>query len=320
MRKIPAAVAALALVSVGLVGCSAASGAEGCTRPSGTGTVLDNVSVEGEFGSAPSVDVYTPFRADETVAEDLITGEGTAITSESQLVVFELTLIDGATGTTLVQSTYSGDLSQPALLSQWTTLLPGFGDALECATEGSRVAIGLAPGDISADTVASLGLGEDDSALAVVDVRKVYLPHATGDLQFNTGNGLPSVVRAPDGRPGVVIPDGAAPEDLVVQTLIKGDGPEVTGDQPVRVHYTGVTWADKTVFDTTWDGTPASLTLDGVVEGMADALKGATVGSQLMIVIPPDLGYGDQEQGSIPADSTLVFVVDILGLDQAATQ
>ena len=125
-------------------------------------------------------------------------------------------------------------------------------------------------------------------------------------------------MRAPDGRPGIIVPDGAPPKDLVVQTIKKGDGENVTGDVPVRVHYTGVLWDDKTVFDTTWDGDPKSITLDAVVPGFATALKGQTVGSQVMVVVPPDQGYGKTEQASVPADSTLVFVIDILGLDAAA--
>jgi peptidylprolyl isomerase len=54
-----------------------------------------------------------------------------------------------------------------------------------------------------------------------------------------------------------------------------------------------------------------------MIPGFAEALDGKTVGSQVLVVIPPDQGYGDQAQGPIPADSTLVFVVDILGIDQA---
>jgi peptidylprolyl isomerase len=125
-------------------------------------------------------------------------------------------------------------------------------------------------------------------------------------------------VRAPDGRPGIIVPDTEPPTDLVVQTLIKGNGEEVTGDAPVRVHYTGLTWADGTVFDTTWDAEPKSIDLDTMLPGFAEALIGQTVGSQVLVVIPPDQAYGDQAQGQIPADSTLVFVVDILGIDQPA--
>ena len=71
---------------------------------------------------------------------------------------------------------------------------------------------------------------------------------------------------------------------------------------------------------TTWDGEPASLTLDAVVPGFAQALEGQTVGSQVMVVVPPDSGYGDAAQGEIPANSTLVFVIDILGLDEVAAE
>jgi FKBP-type peptidyl-prolyl cis-trans isomerase len=128
------------------------------------------------------------------------------------------------------------------------------------------------------------------------------------------------VVRAADGRPGIIVPDGEAPDEVTVQTIKKGDGPVVTGDQPVRVHYTGVTWDERKVFDSTWDGEPASLTLDAVVPGFAQALEGQTVGSQVMVVVPPDAGYGDAAQGEIPANSTLVFVIDILGLDEVPAE
>ena len=129
---------------------------------------------------------------------------------------------------------------------------------------------------------------------------------------------MPTDVRAPDGRPGVIIPDAAAPDELVVQTLIEGDGEVVEAGDTVRVHYTGLTWADREVFDSTWETTPAALSLDEVVPGFSAALEGQTVGSQVLAGIPPDQGYGDQASGAIPAGSTLVFVIDILGVDEAS--
>ena len=50
----------------------------------------------------------------------------------------------------------------------------------------------------------------------------------------------------------------------------------------------------------------------GVIEGWLEGLKGQKVGSEVLLVVPPSLGDGDQAQGEIPANSTLVFVVDIL--------
>lgn len=82
----------------------------------------------------------------------------------------------------------------------------------------------------------------------------------------------------------------------------------------VTVHYTGVLWSDGTVFDSSWSRkSPATFSLNGVVPGFAQALEGQTVGSQIVAIIPPELGYGDQDNGTIPSGSTLVFVIDILG-------
>ena len=65
-------------------------------------------------------------------------------------------------------------------------------------------------------------------------------------------------------------------------------------------------------------GTSAALSLDQVVPGFAAALEGQTVGSQILAVIPPDQAYGDAGQGAVPPGATLVFVIDILGLDEVA--
>lgn len=320
MRKIPASLAVLGLAAVALVGCSS-SGASACPRPDATGSgTTDLITVTGAPDEAPELELYTPFHTTQTSFHDVVTGEGAPIVADGQLVVLDVTLASGETGETLVSAGYDGDFSRVFPTSTWVDTFPGFEQALHCATEGSRIVVALAPGDVEAETAAGVGLADNESAVAVVDVRKVYLPKADGADQFNSGNGTPTVVRAPDGRPGIIVPDGAPPTELVIQVIKKGAGPVVTGDVPVRVHYTGVTWDDRTVFDTTWDDGAQSVTLDAMVPGFAEALRGQTVGSQVMVVIPPDQGYGDQAQGSIPPDSTLVFVVDILGLDQPAAQ
>lgn len=318
MRKIPAFLAVLGLVAVGLVGCSL-PGTNACARAdSPDTTVLNAVTVSGATGEAPEVEVYTPFHTTTAAFEDTVVGEGTQITSDPQLVAIEISITSGATGETLIETNYDGDLSTPSPVSRWKEVVPGLADALQCATEGSRVVVALPPGGIEPATAESLEMADDDSAIAVIDILKVYLAHADGAPQFNVGTGLPTVVRAHDGRPGIIVPEAVPPTELVVQTVLKGTGPVVTGDAPVRVHYTGLTWAERTVFETTWDADPTSIDLETMLDGFSEALVGQTVGSQVMIVIPPDEAYGDQVQGPIPANSTLVFVVDILGIDQAA--
>lgn len=319
MRKFSAALAALGLLSVGLAGCSLPGEPECDDRgEAAQAPTLKTVTVAGSTDDAPDVELYLPFHASSVAFEDVVAGEGTAITSPSQLVMMDVSITSGETGENLIETAYDGDQSRVSTVSQWVQVVPGFDLALTCAREGSRIVVALPPGGIEEQTAASIGLGEDESAVAVIDLRRVYLGKADGADQFNIGAGLPAVVRAPDGRPGIIVPDAAAPAQLAVQTLKKGDGPVVTGDVPVRVHYTGLLWDERTVFETTWDDEPTSLAIDSLLPGFAEALTGQTVGSQVMVVIPPDEGYGDEAQGAIPADSTLVFVVDILGLDSAA--
>jgi hypothetical protein len=320
VRKIPVALAVLGLLGAALVGCSqpGATTAD-CPRPVATDSaVSDLVTVSGSPEELPDVEIDTPFHVAGVSFEDVRAGEGVAIASDQQLVVLDIALVDGTTGESLVATPYDGDLSRVFPVSTWLQTFPGLAEPLQCAAAGSRVVVALAPDDIDSETASSLGLEENASAVAVVDVRKVYLRAANGAPQFTSNVGLPTVVRAPDGRPGIIVPDATAPDELVVQTLLKGDGAEVSGDDPVRVHYTGVTWADRTVFDTTWDGEPASVDLADMVPGLAEALQGQTVGSQVLVVVPPDQGYGSDGSGTIPPDSTLVFVVDILGIDSAA--
>ena len=107
-------------------------------------------------------------------------------------------------------------------MSELDTVIPGLGASLECAQAGTRVVTLLSPADLDPATASGLGLTEGASAVVVIDVEKVYLAKADGDDRFVVGAGLPSVVRAPDGRPGVTIPEGNAPSELRVEVLKHG--------------------------------------------------------------------------------------------------
>ena len=127
--------------------------------------------------------------------------------------------------------------------------------------------------------------------------------------------GLPTVTLDANGAPSLTAATGTAPTTLVTQPLIKGTGPAVTKGQTVVVNYTGWLW-NGTKFDSSWDrGTTFPVQNIGqaqVIDGWNQGLVGQTVGSQILLIVPPSLGYGTTAQGSIPANSTLVFVVDIL--------
>ncbi|GAA3308129.1 FKBP-type peptidyl-prolyl cis-trans isomerase [Nonomuraea dietziae] len=106
------------------------------------------------------------------------------------------------------------------------------------------------------------------------------------------------------------------PAKLINKTVIEGTGPAIKKNQSVVVHYTGKLWGSDKQFDSSWGKDPFTLQGVGtgqVIKGWDQALEGAKVGSRLLLVIPPNLGYGDKDSGTIPASSTLVFVVDVLG-------
>ncbi|AZS43592.1 FKBP-type peptidyl-prolyl cis-trans isomerase [Microbacterium oleivorans] len=311
MRQIPAAVAVLGLTALALVGCAPTGPTvSGCERVTAHASSLDLVDVTGAEGS-PTAKTSDPVYVSRTSYKDLAKGEGTPITTSKQDVQLSITLLNGATGQTI--------LSAPTRLIQLSVLeqsFPTIEKALDCARPGARVVAGIPAKDLEPALVDQIGLKKDQSAVLVMDVNTVFLPAANGVPQYVDGSNIPTVVLAPDGTPGIIVPDAAPPKDLVVKTLKKGDGEKITATSTPRLAYTGVLWKTGEVFDSTWqNGSPVTLAMDKVVKGFSKALEGQTVGSQVLVVIPPDLGYGDKQSGSIPPKSTLVFVIDVLGID-----
>jgi len=138
------------------------------------------------------------------------------------------------------------------------------------------------------------------------------LKKATGEKVAGVPADLPKVTLAKDGKPSIDMNGYKGSDSLVSQDLIKGKGAVVKDTQSVMAHYTG--WLlDGTQFDSSWDrGQSSAFSLDSVIKGWKQGLAGHTVGSQVLLVVPPSLGYGNKDQEKIPANSTLVFVVDIL--------
>ena len=102
---------------------------------------------------------------------------------------------------------------------------------------------------------------------------------------------------------------------LKYQVLKQGTGtasPKAT-DQ-VTVHYHG-TFMDGKVFDSSVQrGTPATFPLNGVIRGWTEGLQLMKVGDKFRFEIPPDLAYGAAGRPGIPPNSTLVFEVELLGI------
>lgn len=294
MRKSTAALSALALSALALTGCSTAPGADasGCVRD-GSAVLQMAVKATGDLGAA-KVSLNSPVPTSQVIYADLIVGDGPAVRDAAQDVVGTITLLSGATGQVIDSG--AGVWSQKTLSAQFG----GAGAALDCATGGSRVAFAVPAADLPEGLADQAGLGASDSMVGTIDVQEVLLPSAQGRDVFNDARGMPTVVRAPGGRPGIIIPDSAAPKKDVTQTLIVGEGEKV-GDGLAMFQYTAVSWADRTVKNSSWD---SGVVFDRTTlpEQVMEQVAEATVGSQLLVVVPGEKG-----------DAT-AYVVDVLGI------
>ncbi len=131
------------------------------------------------------------------------------------------------------------------------------------------------------------------------------------------GGSLPTVQGDAGKKPAVKAPGGKAPAKLETKVLTEGDGAAVQKGDLLVAHYLGQTWRDNKVFDNSYDrGEPSGfgIGMGQVIKGWDEGLVGQKVGSSVMLVVPPELGYGAQgnPQGGIKGDDTLVFVVDVL--------
>ena len=307
MRSSLALIATAGLVAVALSGSATAP-----TPEASPGKSSEAVVVKGDFGKEPKVECPTPLKPQETQCTEVIAGEGDYLTDD-QFVLLGAALFSGTTGEEIQTVGYGDDGPAPLPLSQ---TLPMFQKGLSCAREGSRVVVVGPSTDLSADAAEG-----GDSVVAVFDVIRAFPGRADGSPRL-TRDGFPAVVLAPDGRPGITVPDNDPPakETSEVEVLRQGNGQTVEDGDTVVVQYTGVLWKEGTVFDSSWEnGAPATFTVSEgeggqVIPGFSKAIIGQQVGSQVGVIIPPSEGYGDQANAKIPANSTLFFVIDILGV------
>lgn len=103
---------------------------------------------------------------------------------------------------------------------------------------------------------------------------------------------------------------------LQYEVIQEGKGAKPTLQDKVKVHYHG-TLPNGTVFDSSVERKePISFPLNGVIQGWQEGLQLMTVGSKYKLYIPANLGYGDRPAGKIPANSVLIFEVELLGINE----
>ncbi len=304
MRRSPlarplTAVAAAVLVSGALAGCTGFSIDGTCEPAFEPGDATNAVTATGDVGDSPAVEFPTPLIAEETQRSVSTQGSGDPV-GAGATVLYKLVYYVGATGDAMTESTSVLGVASDAGLA--------LGEALECATPGSRIVLAGPAEEIDAQYA-----GVTETLVAVIDVENVFLGKANGINQLPQ-DGMPTVVTAVDGEPGITLTYQVAPEVSRSAVIKAGSGATVAEGDTIVYHGRNWTWpaglgSTPTLgqLDTWSGGAPLELDVDPEIlvdEIVFDALEGAKVGSQLLLVIPNSSGDGGAS----------VVVIDILGI------
>ena len=298
-KRLLGAMTALALC-LGLSACGGKSDGGGHS-----GDTMQGVSASGKLGSKPDISFKTPFKVENQTHQVIQNGDGEVIRDGDRVCTRSLAL-DAKTGK-VINSTWDQSSPECSIVISKKSI-PAYYDTFKGLKVNSTVAVGIdESGSGSSKATESYIM-----ALTFVS-RSKNLTRAQGQKVTDLPSDLPKISLDDKGKPSLDL-NGYQPKGgLVVQPLIKGKGAKVGQHQSVSANYTGWLASDGKQFDSSWDrGQASDFSLDQVVKGWQQGLAGQTVGSQVLLVIPPDLGYGSQKQQSIPANSTLIFVVDIL--------
>lgn len=286
----------------------------GCSSPQGTGDVdaLGVIDFSVNDDGSPEVSLDGEIDAEETSSRVLHEGDGERV-ENGEIALVSTALIDAETGEVSAENFTAS--SEAVVVN----------DALQESNDVLYTILTENPVGTQIAYYVTSGTDEEaaaNSQLMVFEIVGKTATRAEGEEvpEEELNDALPSVSRDEEtGEPTIETPEGEAPEELVTDVLIQGDGETVEADDYVTVQYRGVSWSDGEEFDSSWSrGEPYPASLSQMISGWRDGLTGQQVGSQVLISVPPAEAYGeideDAEEGSQHelAGETLVFVVDIL--------
>ena len=318
---LPRLAAVLAVPTLLIAGC-ASEGSPATANQSGSSAApvsaaLASVKVTGAAGAKPTVALgATPTSLTSSGTKVVTPGNG-AVISKGQKVTVDYVLVNGKDGK---EADTTFGKKPVSFLADPGQLLPGLANGMIGQKIGSRVLVGVAPKEGFAGGAGNsqLGFGKDDALIFVLDIKSALTPLTgpEGD-PVTPPAGLPTVKEDAKGVPTITMPKTPAPTKLVVQPLIKGKGAVVKAGQTISAAYVGAVYAGGKVFDSSFaSGNKLDIAIGtgNLVPGFDKGIVGQTVGSRVLLVLPPDQGYGTagNAQAGIKGTDTIVFVVDLL--------
>ncbi len=277
---------------------------------------LPAITAGAKFGEKPTVAKGSGDPSKDLAVKTIIPGTGTTAAENDYIQANYL----GQIWDTAKVFDNSYDRKTPLLIQLAAgSIIDGWRYALTGKKTGSRVQLATPPTwGYGKEGYAEGGIKGTDTLVFVIDLLETFnaKSSAKGTNVAQDNVDVPKVGTNTDGKaPSIEVPKSDAPKKLVANYVIEGDGEKVTAENTVLVQYKGVLWDSGKEFDSTY-GRKAltSFSLQQVVKGWSQGLTGKKVGSRVLVVVPPDLGYGDSPpaDSGIKKDSTLVFSVDIL--------
>jgi FKBP-type peptidyl-prolyl cis-trans isomerase len=326
VRKTPALLSAMAVaafVVASLAGCSSSASGD-CTPAYGSGAASKLVKATADSATFP-----TPLVTKTSQVSANKAGTGSPIRLGDQ-VDYSYTIYNGKNGDSL--GTTQTELRDGASNSAKTKSIIR---SLQCAKAGERYSLVSTVEDAFGKGAGGNDFADQDTLVIVVEVQDRFLGKANGVNQLPL-DGMPDVITAVNGQPGIVIQELDKPKTLRVATIKAGSGPVIKNNDTVHLKYSGWTWpssaggkpvvwaggtaADGTAVkagNATWTDDVATDTKvsKGMTPGLYKALLGAKVGSQILVVMPPKDGFGaSSTQYGFAETDTVIMVIDVLGI------
>lgn len=315
-RRTVAVPAALLLIS-GLAACgSDDSEGGGDTSASASSGSISGLEITGDFGKEATVTV-DGLDVSEAESDVVIEGDGAEV-GEDTALKYRFAVAKGTDGAEVLSNFTQPEPESLTVADQ----PPAIKDAIDGTTIGSRVVLAAPVDEVLGEQGApQAGLAPEDDVVFVFDLIEEAAEPLAGPegTEVDPPADAPAVVSDGDTVTGLDFSDAASKpsDELQVIPLVEGEGDPIKQGDNVTVNYYGAVYGEDEPFDSSFErGEPTAfpLTEGGLIDGWIQGLDGVTVGSRVMLVIPPELGYGEQGQGEdIPPNSTLVFVIDVLG-------
>jgi len=253
-----------------------------------------------DAGSADKPDVDFPGEApDELVVTVISEGTG-APAADGDTVVVDYVGVRSLDGEEFDNS-YDRGQPFPVVLGSGG-VIQGWEEGLVGAQAGARLQLDI-PSDLAyGEAARSDVIRENEPLTFVIDVRSVI--------------SVPEASEAPT-EPGVELSEGEGVDGTIFTDLVEGDGPALEFGDTAVLHFVYYRGDNGVQLESSWVNQPITVPYleEQLLPGLAEGLEGMKVGGRRAITIPPEDGFGPDgnPQGGLPADTDIIFVVDLLG-------